>query len=78
MNKHLLVAVDDSGNCSDPVYATFTALDTIKPVLTGEMTIEAVGEAKAEPEGPQAETPADEEQPPPGNETPADTPADTA
>lgn len=45
-----LVAVDDSGNRSDPVYMYFTALDTIKPVLPGEMTVEGVGEDPASSE----------------------------
>lgn len=53
-----LVAVDDSGNRSDPIYAYFTALDTIRPVLPGEMVVTAVGEdaAEAPTDTPPAET----------------------
>ncbi len=66
-----LLVEDDSGNRSDPVYMHFTALDTIKPVLTGEMTAEAVGEEAAP-----AETPA--EAPPFGSEPQGRRPGDPA
>lgn len=64
-----LVAVDDSNNRSDPVYAYFTALDTIKPVLTGEMTVEAVGETTSDPEASPAETPPTDDEDPGETET---------
>ncbi len=69
----LELLVEDNGNPpnrSDAVYMHFTALDTIRPVLTGEMTAEAVSEDPAPPETSE-ETPAADGDP---AETPTDTP----
>ena len=69
-----LIVVDNGGNESEPVTAEFVAVDTIKPILVGEMTAKAVGERVVGEDDVVEEPPADPADPE-APEAPAD-PAD--